>query len=321
MGSKLVIVGDTHFTIEEPFFSAGKKFVEWFLEQEFNSPDNYMIHVGDLYHHSNPNPKVHELGIHWLSNCKFSNILLELGNHCYNRAQDSYSIAPLSKIRGVRIVDRPEVLQIKNINSVILPFVYERTSYLKERTMKEVYEKEIPNSLYGAKDADFMFHHVQDESIQFGDVTGIDLSWFKGERIGGHIHKKSKGYLGSPLITRYDERNKDSFILLIDTETKEKTYVRVPTFLDYYQIDYESTVFEPTVEFPIYDIVNAPSRDAAQQKFKQLYLRDIQVRKLEEDSYVEKEQGKFMTIKDHFQEFCSKNKVPAKLKAKLEGYL
>lgn len=325
---KIVVVGDTHFQIAEPYFSVAKEFVKWFLSQPFNCEENIFIHLGDLYHKSNPNPKVHDLGIEWISKIKCNLKYILAGNHDYNRSQNSYSIEPLSKIDNTRLIFKrtyfPNFLN-KNINIVMMPFVYDNISQVMDTPMSRKEYYEMPAE--AANSFDYLFHHLEDENINFPgkESLGVNLSQYsKAKRIGGHIHKKQKGYLGSSLITRYDERGKDSFVLLIDTETKEKEYIQVPQFLDYIELDYDDLMVEiPFSIYRIFDIVNAPSLEAAREKFKGLYIRDIALKDKnnEKISLSENEVNETKSIRDWFNLFCEKNKITNSIIEKLQGYI
>lgn len=316
---KAVIIGDLHFKKDEPFFSAQKEFCKWFLNQNFNRKENILINSGDLFDKSVPNPSIYEYAINWHKQMNFKEIFILSGNHDFCRVKNSYSTEPLTSLDNIKVIYKPEIICFNNFKILFLPFLYDKTCNSNSLTQKEFY------SLYSKnfKDkCDIIIFHFEDETIQFGgESNGIDLSWCEGERIGGHIHKKQAGYLGSPLITRYDEREKESFILLIDLDTKEKEYVKVPQFLDYVTIDYESAIVRPIVQFPIFDIINAPSREAAEEKFKGLYIRNIELKKDEENLSLIEESKESLTIKEYFSNFCAKNKVAKKIQEKLVNYI
>lgn len=318
--SKIIIVGDTHFRIEEPHFSAGKEFCKWFNQQDFNKEDNIMVHLGDVAHHANPNPRVHDLMINWFNGMKFKKKYLIAGNHSYNRSQDSYAEEPLANIENTILIYTDYKIEIDNLKLLFLPFIYDKTGVL-DSTMKEHYE-DLSKEDYEINDLNYIFHHVEDSTINFGgEYNGINLDYLKGKRVGGHIHKRQIGYLGSALITRFDEKNKDSFILVIDTETKEEIYIEVPKFLDYVDLNYNDIPPEPRPDL-IYDIIDAPNKESAESKFGYLYLREIYIKKNEEELKESLEEDlKVNSIKDHFINFCNKNKISKKIKEKLGGYI
>lgn len=324
---RLVVCGDTHFRIEEPFFSAQKEFVKWFLKQPFNNSENVFIHLGDVFNCSGPNPNTIDLAVYFNKEMKFKNKFYLVGSHDYNRSRNTYSPTPLRQENNTEIIYDVGLKDLEGIKCLFLPFIYDRA--ISNKTQKEFYEE------FGKKEnikCDFCFHHLQDETICFGGISnGINLSWVQGERIGGHIHKRQKGYLGTPCINRFDEKGKDSFLLLIDTETKEKEYIKTPQFLDYKSLDYEkNNVLEGLIhlagpgipiELKIFDIINAPSKEAAEEKYKGRFIHEIFLKKNEEEQLLQEEQKETKTIKEYFNNFCIKNKISKKLQEKLGVYL
>ena len=317
MSKKLIVMGDPHFRKVEPFFSAQKESVNWFIKQDFNNEENYYVNLGDVFDSSSPNPDAIDLAIDFNNKLKFKEKNYLVGSHDYNRLKNSYSPTPLGRDKNTEIFYEPAIINIKNLKCLILPFIYDKT--FLDKSMKEYYEN-LPEK-YSNQEYDFIFHHVQDSSIKFNaeDDSGINLDYLKGKRIGGHIHHRRKGYLGTPLINRFDEKGKDSFILIIDLETKEEEYIEVPKFMDYETIDYEIDCPDPCIR--IFDIINAPSRAAAEEKFKGLFLRNIELKKTLEESKEVVEEQSASSIKDHFINFCNKQKVSKSLKNKLNAYI
>jgi hypothetical protein len=117
----------------------------------------------------------------------------------------------------------------------------------------------------------------------------------------------------------------------------KKEYVKIPKFLDYEILDYsEDYNFERDFEtcsgefdncgvtlrfYTIFDILNAPSIEAAEEKFKGLYIHDIKIKVNEDNVLLQEEQKEIRTLKEHFINFCIKNKVSKKLQEKLIGDL
>ena len=191
--SQIIIVGDTHFKIEEPFFSAGKAFMKWFSNQEFNNENNYLIHLGDLYHDSKPNPKVVKAVEDWfLNKLKFRKKIILSGNHGYNRAKKSYAIDPLSNFENVKLLKKPEIFNIESLKFLSLPYFYPHT--LVDIPPMEEHYSNLPEELRA--EVDFIISHVEDETSHFNDYY-CDLSYLKGEKTFGHLHNPSGHFLGS----------------------------------------------------------------------------------------------------------------------------
>jgi hypothetical protein len=325
MSKYLICISDTHFRKDEPFFNAQKEFVEWFIKQEFNNSDNYFIHIGDVLNSSIPNPDAIDLAIHMNNNLKFKEKHYLVGSHDYNRTKNSYACTSLGREKNTKIIYEPENIKIGNLRCLLLPFLYDKTEFLGNQTMKEFYEN------YKNVSDDFIFYHFQNSKIKFSkeDENGIDITNLSGELIGGHIHKRQENYLGSCLIQRFDEKGKESYILKIDIETKEREYILSPKFLDYEEINYEnpkSEFLNRAEEFlkyeRIFNIINSPSEDAAREKFKGLYIHEIKLKPNEEDDvYLQESEKENKTILDYFDSFCEKTKINKKLKEIVIPYL
>ncbi len=341
MNKQLVIISDLHFKKDEPFFSVQKEFMNWFVKQDFNNENNVLIDLGDLFDNSTPNPSVYDFVISKRKEMKFKEDYILAGNHCYNRSRDSYAEEPLQNKNNTKIIYKPEVIEIecensynttclKTLKCLFLPFLYDRIFF--NMSMKDYYESE--EFLKEFNDSyDFIFYHFQDSSMKFSadDDNGIDIDILEGEKLGGHIHKRQSNYLGSPYPLRYDERGKDSFILLIDMETKKREYIQIPKFLDYEEIDYnvdkipENKLWKfhydlGIYEYRIYDIIDAPSEDSAREKFKGLYIREVKLKK-DKSEILEEENGteEKKTIEVYFDNFCKKNNIEKRIREKIRS--
>jgi hypothetical protein len=165
--------------------------------------------------------------------------------------------------------------------------------------------------------------HVEDETNHFGDefcdLRGIkNISGLSSRRISGHIHLPSDNYLGSALITRYDERGKDSFIAVINPE--DPTLVRkhtTPVFLDYYTIKYGDDLPQVEARYPIWNVTEAPSEDAVIDLYGNLNYRDISKYSAESMAKSDVTTQSNVPIKEHFLKFAELNNISNKLRDRL----
>jgi hypothetical protein len=169
-----------------------------------------------------------------------------------------------------------------------------------------------------AKDYDFIFTHLADET-QTLDRSHLDLSSLKGIRVSGHIHQFGKGYLGSTVITRYDERKKDSFLAVIDMDTKGIEYVKIPTYLDYVNVVYPEKITpeelrkeNPDLRYALFTVTNSIDKEITKAYYEdlfkesrvQIYFRRIEKKKLQanEDALVESKTT-HKTLSQHVNDF------------------
>ena len=292
-----LIVGDLHHRIEEPFFNATNDFLDWVLEQnEYNNEETNLIFLGDIFHKSLPNPNVVFKFMDFINKSKFKEIHIIAGNHGYNKLRNSYAIAPLESIEKVNLYFKPEEINIDGLGKcLMLPYIYD--------DMREIYENEFNSEKY-----DYLFGHFADRSL-FGEEINISSIQAKNI-ILGHVHIGNVGkdnYLGVPVITNYAEKDYKPKLLYINEKGKE--YIDLPIFLDFYTLDFETdtTDRKEISEYVIYDIINAPSIGEAKEKYKDLTIRNITVKREEIDIETNLENAK--GIGDYFKAYCDINSI------------
>ena len=299
----IVVVGDLHVRREEPFFHSFVKFQEWFTALPLNSPENTLILTGDVFH--NPIPKSQDfktVAKPVFKDLKFKKIYVLQGSHDYNRKWGS-SLDVLSIFDNVKIMDYPKQIQIDGLTFLFLPYYYKGTNDLP--AMKEYYEH-LPESM---QKNDFIIGHFFEEHEKgFGEYC--DISYLTGTRIFGHRHIPMQDYyIGTPNITRYDERGKDGHIEICYQNNVSS--ITVPKFLDYFDLDYEkdSKVLETNIPFPIFDVWNCPRKEVALEKYGPIWIRETHKKVEEAGEYdAVKKTGK-RTLKEYMRDYIIKNKV------------
>lgn len=335
--AKLIIMKDPHFRSIEPFYSAQKLFCEWIEKQEWNNDDNYFLDLGDTFDQASPDSKSNQLGIDFFENrLKFKEKFVLIGNtnHEYNAIKSVHAVdilLPLNK--NIEIIYEPTIKQIDNLKFLLLPFINNK-KYIPDnyKSMREYYEDlpgKFKNEVY-----DFISYHCEDETISFSkEHKGIDLSYLKTDyRISGHIHLHQLNYaLGMTILQRYDEKNQPNELLMIDTLTKEKEYIKVPKFLDYVDIEYGTDIDldQCEAQYQIFTVKNCISKKTAedyyQEKYKdndRIYFRKFEVKDLEVNNnkdilnVIDNDKSS-LTIKNLLQKFYDENNVNEQVRKKI----
>lgn len=273
----IIIIGDQHFTSEQPFYSMQKDFTEWFTNQEFNNENNYLICTGDIFDKSLPDPLAIGLANDFFMKCKFKSIYIIEGNHDYNGRKKTHAIDIVSGLafpKNIIIRDSYKVYTIEGKKFLFMPFLY--------KDMKETYESIKEKDVI---DSDYIIGHFCDTEF-FGEI--VDLSYLKGKKIMGHVHKKMKNYIGTPYITRFDEKGKDSVLFKIENNFIEE--IKCPKLLDYESISYNDTISKSEIKYPIYDIYEIPSKEIALEKFKNIYIHKMYRKKMDEEDKKQSQQ-------------------------------
>lgn len=314
----IVFCGDTHFRDEEPFYSANGSFIDWFSNQEFNSKENTLIHLGDVTHGSLISGRVYQQVLDWfLNRMEFGRIIVIAGNHDYHRTSKSSSIDPLQALDNVEVYRNPQAIEVEGQKVLLLPYYYKSTvSGLP--AMKDYYSK-LPDNMAG-EEWDLIVGHYNDETeTVFGSY--IDTSYLKGNRVLGHIHFPRGNYAGTPVITRKDERGNNNRIRMWDSASKSFSDIPTPRFLDYYDLTYPEDPYEVEAEYPLWTIKEAPSEDAVYERYA-LHIASIEKQKQSEsDAQEDGEQGtdsKEKSIREHMEDFFATNTYSDDVKHKVQ---
>jgi len=266
---EIINVGDIHIKHEYPFNKAGDKFIDWFCSQDFNNEKNTVIFSGDILDKSISSGEVNSTMMSLFNRLKFKEIIVISGNHDLSRKKGS-GLIPLNQFRNLFIIKKPDVILIEDVKVAFLPYYYPYT--IKGLTTMEKDFAKLPDNF---KNADILHGHFTDETqSMFGE--GIDVSYLNPKlRLLGHIHTKSKNYLGTPIITRSDEAHKQSYITSYDVVTKTRKDIKVPMFLDYDDIEFDELSLYKEKDYPvIYDIYNIPSVEAFSDIPKNIIVRN-----------------------------------------------
>jgi hypothetical protein len=261
----IIFEKDRHVRKQQPFFDAHKAYNEWFLNQFFNNEHTTFISTGDLYHTAIPSPEEVDLTEKFFNDSKFEKIYILAGNHDFSTSEKEYSILPLRNNPRIEIIVEPCVRYIDGNKVVFLPFM-KNVKY-----MKEAYE----NLSDEYKNADYCVYHFDDESVS---KKGINLSYLNiYRRIGGHNHLPRKNYeLCVPIIGKYDERGQKPTLLFVDAQGSHNI-INVPIFIDYYDFPYGESPYEREAKFPIFNIIDAPSKKCAEKLYENLNIHEIKI--------------------------------------------
>lgn len=161
-------------------------------------------------------------------------LYLLLGNHdiWYNDDTSISSVIPLSTLPGVRIISKPERINISGSNWDFIPFTHNPIATLKELS-------ELPGKpeyalghiaidgaiLHGSHQADVAIEHD-------GDMVAISTSLFDHYRhtFLGHYHAEQRvsekvEYIGSPLQLSFGEAFQQKHVIAFDGKAYNREYI------------------------------------------------------------------------------------------------
>ncbi len=259
----IIVCGDTQIRMQYPYFSAQEQFLLWLRAQEWNTPENTFIHLGDFFDSSALTGKLVHFAQKWWSVIKCKKILLQ-GNHDTSRRLGS-ALDFLEEV-GVEVVKQQTEGKIEDNKCLFLP-------YPVTRDLEEEYKQATGNY-------DFVFGHFAVLPL-FGHELPLHEDLQYRHRLFGHVHIPDANdpvYLGVPVAQTYGEDIFQHHLACIDQ--KKLSYIDVPPFLKYESLDYNSDApvssFNQTTKiYTVYDIVNAPSVKLAYEKFNNIFIRKV----------------------------------------------
>lgn len=163
-------------------------------------------------------------------------IYLLLGNHdlWHLEKWDISSVFPLASIPNVRVIDYPSTVEVEGFPISFLPFTVNPIGELMK-----ISNTHSPRVLFAHLAIDGavlnVMHGVRSEvSIEHdGGMTKVDPSIFQNWDFIflGHYHASQKlssniEYVGSPLQLSFGESFQHKHIIVFDTETLQKEYIR-----------------------------------------------------------------------------------------------
>jgi len=320
----IIVIGDLHSRREEPFYSSIKSFMNWFSNnKDFNKENSTVIFLGDLIHFHSPEGDVDLLINDFILNSvKAKKIIILQGNH--DIGYRNSGIRLLKADKRVVMIETPTKSIEEGLNCLWLPYYYSTSVDIP--SMKEYYEN-LPEELQG--DYDYIFYHIADESqTLFNSFIDLSKSKISGKRCGGHVHMYSKNYLGSSIITRYDERGKSSYIKWISDKGDKD--VEVPIFLDYKSVSWDtekqlSTSVAPFILWTVTDVPKGTTKKDVTEKFgiKEYELYDVEYREVEEDvsENISFDSTNKATLQVYEDAFCKKHSIEGDIKSLFSEYV
>jgi len=297
---KHVIVGDLHGRSEEPFYSSFKLFLKWLKPQI--DEDTLLILLGDVLHNAKSDGITNQLLVKFFQQLPACRIIVLQGNHDYSKI-DGLGLLPVLELeKNIEIIAYPKTEIIDGVNYLFLPHYYPFSNDLPP--MEDFYSN-IDNSFSNKFDTafDYILTHVGDERQTFFKKH-CDLSFLTGKRVSGHVHHYQEGYIGSSLITRANERGKDSYIAIIDPSTKAIDYVVTPVFMDYCTVKFSEEVPSTKAAINFLDITDAPSQEEAEKLYKGYHIHSIDVVSSSLEAQESKEEvGESKTVVEYFNSF------------------
>lgn len=180
---KVLAIGDLHF--KKNYIHRGKEVFSEILKILNNNNYDFVVLLGDILHdHEVVDTTTFNLAcklIHKIS--EYTNVFLIIGNHDYiNNTQflsNNHPFNPLKKWKGVNVIDKPRLVQCKDKQFLMCPYVYPGRFIEAMDTIDDWYL------------SDCIFCHQEFKGCKMGafiSEKGDDWDTSYPQVVSGHIH-------------------------------------------------------------------------------------------------------------------------------------
>ena len=268
----LIVVGDIHLQESQPKKNQCLDILNWIFDSDFNNENNSLLFLGDLCEINSPY-ELYEVYVDlFVNRSKFETIFIVEGNHeCANQSTVLSLFRPL---KNVEVITEWKAWKYYNCNLLFLPF------YNHEGTDKKSMIEEYSN--LGGKIAtfngeefsdkfDYGFGHIEDDTEHFSKKF-CDTSKLKVKTwMNGHIHtaniQNGGHYLGACTLNSSTESGRTPYIAKINGETKEYELIKVPKFLEYYEVEYPNKLPKITTKYGLFLVKNSLDKNTTLEEY------------------------------------------------------
>ena len=294
--SKLIIIGDIHLTDNKAKLIQCRHVFDYILN---NYNNNEYLFLGDVFDTPYPNSNLIKEWLTFITRLNGKKIIIT-GNH--DRNQNINSLSMLECFDDIEVIDEPTIKTICNKKWLLLPHVDNKGNIYD---YYNAYLNDFDDNF------DFIAHHLETDTSHFSEKF-VDLSKYRNkcEILGGHIHTKTTGYLGSVCKTSSAEKNDVKYIAIFDSN--KINYEAIPSFLEYKSINYPEKINNDDLSNNIiWTINNAPSKSIVLDYYKNIVINKVVL----QDTIVNNTKllNNDDNEHDYFNDFILENKIDNKI--------
>ena len=309
-GHNLVVIGDMHLQNSEPKKSNCLDTLTWIIDNdELNNENNSALFLGDLCEINSPYELYSVFVDCFVNRSKFAKIYVVQGNH--DTLNLSSILSLFKPLKNVEVITEWQLLKFYNCNLLLLPFYNHEST--DRKSMIEEYSHLYENEKIKNTEIDYCCGHLEDDSSHFSkrfvDLSKLNVKHF----LHGHIHTcnldKGGRFLGSACMNSSTESGTDKYIAVINGESKEYELVKLPKFMDYYEVSYPNPLPKIPTKFGIFLVRDALDKNTAIEEYSKqaeklgytFYARKVLTKKSKNLELDEIEQS---TDKPTFEQFA-----------------
>lgn len=291
------------------------KAFEWIFETARENNIKSIIFGGDLLHERQKiDSCVYQNIYNVLKNNQEFDLYLLLGNHdiWFNEKTDISGVYPFESLKGVKVIGKPQTLEIEGSLWDFLPFTHDPIESLNKFNKKGIDKRYLIGHISidgavlnsGGQISDVIVEHD-------GEMVKVSENLFANYKYAffGHYHKAQKigknvEYIGSPLELSFGEAGEEKHVIVFDTETCKRKYI-VNHFSPKHIYVYQENIKELEKEVIENNFVCILSEDLSSPEAKENanYLKEnfspqsLQFKKFTSKKEEKKDKKKFEEIK------------------------
>lgn len=237
--AKILLFSDIHIHNHKKSYERLEdciKAFEWVFDVARQNNIKSIIFGGDLLHERQKiDSCVYQSIYNVLKKNQDFDLYLLLGNHdiWFNEKTDVSGVYPFESLRGVRVIGKPETIQIEDSLWDFLPFTHDPVESLSKFNLKNIDKRFLVGHISidgavlnsGGQISDVIVEHD-------GEMVKVSEQLFANYKYSffGHYHKAQKlgknvEYIGSPLELSFGESGEEKHLIVFDTNTSKKEYV------------------------------------------------------------------------------------------------
>ncbi len=258
---KLIICGDTHLRLAQPYQDAIRLFLRDIRHASWNVEGNTFLHAGDLFDSSALSGDLVQFATEFWESIRCKRKIIIQGNHDVSRKIGS-ALKALPK--------DVEVFYKMDTISLLSPSGKERKVLLLPHP--ELIEDRERYATLDAK-ADIVVGHFAVLPL-FGSEIPLPTTLQYNLAFFGHVHKRDTYkdcYIGVPVATMYNEDLQEHRLVEVDLDTLTYSNISLDAYLRSYEVEWGSPELKALIDLstesdlsklshvPLVNILNAPS--------------------------------------------------------------
>lgn len=244
----VLVIGDLH--LKPSNLKIARRLFDFIESDDQFAMVNHLVLLGDVYDtKAIIRSEAQNFLFSYLSNTRFENVSIVVGNHDYENLECQQSaLDPLKYLKNVFVLNKQEVQYYTDYKLAFIPYIHDPKKFVDLVTSNS--EK--------LKKSNYVFCHQGFQGFDLGggilDESGVDISLLPPTNyIVGHYHKqqrnKSVVYTGTPFSHSFGEANQVKQILLLEGSSLKFIDTNLP---QHYKFKFDASTKDFDFQFGVF---------------------------------------------------------------------